>query len=145
MAFQKRQSAILKKASARLQGVQSLHANLDLGNGLTTQQLAALIELANTQLQDYHLALAEADRARIEFEETEASVSSTASRILSAIAAQYGKDSKEYELAGGKPRSSSKRTNKQGTTTNTIGTQSNSTLGTASSNGAALNGATVIN
>jgi hypothetical protein len=66
-------------------------------------------------------------------------------RILSAISAQYGKDSKEYELAGGKPRNSSKRTNKPGTTTSTTGTQSNSTSGTASLNGATLNGAMVTN
>lgn len=142
MAFQKRQSVVLKKASARLQGVQSLYPNLDLGNGLTTQQLAALIELANAQLQDYHLALAEADRARIEFEETEASVSLTASRILSAIAAHYGKDSKEYELAGGKPRSSAKRTKKP--ETNVAENQNNeSSSNTASSNGAVTNGATI--
>jgi hypothetical protein len=92
--------------------LQSIDPSLDLGNGLTLQGYAALIAASNTLLQTYNLALAEADRARIEFAETEASISGVSSRILSAIVAMYGKDSKEYELAGGKPPGNYRRAKK---------------------------------
>ena len=97
MVYQKRQSAILEKAQARLRGLQSVNPTMDLGNGLTLQGYAALLETSTTQLQTHNLTLAEADRTRIEFAQAEASVSALSSRILSAVAAMYGKDSKEYE------------------------------------------------
>jgi len=142
MVYQKRQSAILEKAQARLRGLQSVNPTMDLGNGLTLQGYAALLETSTTQLQTHNLTLAEADRTRIEFAQAEASVSALSSRILSAVAAMYGKDSKEYEMAGGKPPSSYKRAKKQTAATEpTIAQNSAASSGTASTNGSTMNGA----
>lgn len=117
MVYQKRNSTILEKALARLQGLESLNPQLNLGNGLTLQDYATLIKLALQQLQAYNISLAAADRDRIEFAAAEASVADLSSRLLSAIAATYGKNSKEYEIAGGKVRTNYKRSTKPATST----------------------------
>ncbi len=120
---------------------------MNLGNGLTLQEYATLIEDSGSSLETHNLALAEADRTRIEFAQTEASVSALSSRILSAVAAVYGKDSKEYEMAGGKPPSSYKRTRKPSTVSETGASQTMAVpangAAPTSSNGAASNGAQV--
>ncbi|NJN85312.1 MAG: hypothetical protein HC881_01985 [Leptolyngbyaceae cyanobacterium SL_7_1] len=141
MAYQKRQSAILEKALARLRGLESLDPTMDLGSGLSLQGYADLIAASNAKLQTYNLALAEADRTRIEFAEAQSSVSTISSRILSAIVARYGKDSKEYEMAGGKPPSRYKRSRKKSLATSTNQSQSESTSSdSAQLNGSARNG-----
>ncbi|MBW4578087.1 MAG: hypothetical protein KME42_00750 [Tildeniella nuda ZEHNDER 1965/U140] len=139
MTYQKRRSATLEKAQSRLSGLQSVHFTINLGNGLTLQDYAALIATADTQLQTHNLALAEADRTRIEFAETEAALTALSSRLLSAVVAMYGKNSKEYEMAGGKPPSTYKRSKKQASTTSSTAAQNGDT---ASTNGAITNGAT---
>ncbi|HEY9615538.1 MAG TPA: hypothetical protein V6C64_01765 [Microcoleaceae cyanobacterium] len=137
MVYQKRSSTVLEKALARLQGLQSLDPQMQLGNGLSLQDYANLINLALKQLEAYNLALATADRDRIEFAATEASVTNLSSRLLSAVAATYGKDSKEYELAGGKLRTNYQRSKKTATTTDLASTLSNST---STLNGSVVNG-----
>jgi len=145
MAYQKRRSATLEKAQARLRGLRTLLAALQLGNGLTLQNYAALIEAVNALLEAHNLALAEADRTRIELAEMEVSLSALSSRVLSAVAATYGRDSKEYELAGGKFPSSYRRTKKQVESTSLSEFQvSNVTSNIASSNGSAMNGTTRV-
>jgi hypothetical protein len=143
MVYQKRRSATLEKAQARLRGLQSIHPDLNLGNGLTLQDYMTLITATATRLQTHNLALAEADRTRIEFAEAEAEVSNLSSRILSAVAAMYGRNSIEYELAGGKPPSTYKRAKKQSSATDRIQLQNTSqpqNTSIASTNGA-TNGA----
>lgn len=139
MTYQKRRSAKLEKAQARLNGLQSIHSEMNLGSGLTLREYAALIATSNTQLQAQNLALSEADRTRIEFAETETALATLSSRILSAVAAMYGRDSKEYEMAGGKPPSTYRRSKKQASTTSSTASQNGDT---ASTNGATTNGAT---
>lgn len=142
MPYQKRRSVILEKAQTRLQGLQSVDPTMDLGNGLSLQNYAELIEASGIQLQTHNSALAEADRTRIEFAEIEASVSALSSRILSAVAAMYGKNSKEYEMAGGKPRATYKRVKKSSLAPSANEPQTRSTvLNPTSSNGATMNGA----
>lgn len=141
MVYQKRNSTILEKALARLQGLESLDPQMNLGNGLTLQDYATLIKLALQQLQAYNISLAAADRDRIEFAAAEASVADLSSRLLSAIAATYGKNSKEYELAGGKFRTNYKRSTKPATPTTSETTLLNAnSLDTNPLNGSSMNG-----
>jgi hypothetical protein len=145
MAYQKRRSATLEKAQGRLRGLRTLLAALQLGNGLTLQNYAALIEAVNALLEAHNLALAEADRTRIEFAEMEAALSALSSRVLSAVAATYGKDSKEYELAVGKFPSNYRRSKKQLEATSLSDFQvSTITSNVASSNGNVTNGTTEV-
>lgn len=138
MTYQKRRSAKLEKAQARLGGLQSIHPAMNLGNGLSLQDYAALIATSDTQLQTHNLALSTADRTRIEFDEIETALSTLSSRILSAVAAMYGRNSKEYEMAGGKPPSTYKRSKKLAATASSTTSQNG---GATSTNGAATNGA----
>jgi hypothetical protein len=142
MTYQKRQSTVLEKAKARLRGLQSVQVRMDLGNELTLQSYADLIEASDTKLTSHNLALAEADRTRIEFTEAEASITVMSSRVLSAVAAMYGKDSKEYEMAGGKPLSNYKRAKKRSTATSLRELQNNNELSNPiRSDGTVMNGA----
>jgi hypothetical protein len=145
MAYQKRTSKTLEKGHARFRALDALKMAMNLGDGLSLQGYAALLEASEEQLQAHNLALAEVDRTRVEFADTEKAVAAMSSRILTAVAAVYGKDSKEYELAGGKPRKSSSRAKKPGTTTSTTVQGNGSSAGTAASNGATMNGATIGN
>ena len=112
MSYQKRQSAILEKAQDRLLGLQTIHPGMDFGVGLTLPDYDTLIASVDRQLQAYNAALVAADRARIAFDTTEATLSALSSRILTAVVAVYGKESQEYEMAGGVPPSQSKRAKK---------------------------------
>lgn len=144
MAYQKRGSAIVDKAQARLAGLLSAHPNMDLGNGLTLRVYAALIEACTQQLQTHNAALSEADRTRIEFAEAEAALSALSSRVLSAVVVVYGKDSKEYELAGGKPPSNYRRNKQQNSTLTAIESPLASNTSDPILNGAAFNGAGTV-
>jgi hypothetical protein len=112
MGYPKRQSAPLAKAQDRLRGLQTIHPDLELGYGLTLPDYATLIDTVDRQLQVHNDALAATDRTRIELTATEATLSDLSSRILTAIVARYGKESKEYEMAGGTPPSRAKRAKK---------------------------------
>ncbi|MBD2100080.1 hypothetical protein [Leptolyngbya sp. FACHB-261] len=137
MTYRKRRSTTLEKAQARLSGLQSIRLDLNLGNGLTLQNYIALIATAGDRLQAHNLALSEVDRTRIELAESEAAVSNLSSRVLSAVVAMYGKDSKEYELAGGKPPSGYKRAKQQAPAVNLNQLEDGNK---PSANGAATNG-----
>ena len=117
MGYPQRESTPLAKAHDRLRSLQSIHPNLDLGHGLTLQEYAVLIETTDRQLQAHNVALVEADRTRIELATTESALTRLSSRILLTVAALYGKESKEYEMAGGTPPSRSKRAKKAATVT----------------------------
>ncbi|UBF30273.1 hypothetical protein K9N68_34215 (plasmid) [Kovacikia minuta CCNUW1] len=141
MVFKKRRSRVLEKAQSRLSGLQSINPAMNLGSGLTLQGYADLLQFSSTQLQNHNAALAEADRTRIEFAQTEASVSALSSRILSAVAAAYGKDSKEYEMAGGKPPKSYRRAKGESLAASLTQAQPGSPLDASAPNGTTTNGA----
>ena len=145
MGYPKRQSAALAKAQDRLRGLQTLHPNLDLGYGLTLPDYAQLIDTVDRQLQAHNAALAATDRTRIELTATEATLSDLSSRILTAIVAQYGKESKEYEMAGGTPPSRAKRAKKaiivEPPQSEPVSSVAGVAIGNGNGNGMKLNGA----
>lgn len=53
------------------------------------------------KLATYHALLAEADAVSNELETMDKRISSLSGRVLSGVAAQYGRESSEYEKAGG--------------------------------------------
>jgi hypothetical protein len=151
MAYTKRNSTPLEKAQARLRGLEAVDSEMDLGSGLTLQEYAILIQTADSQLQDYNTSLSESDRKRLELTETEAALTQLSSRILSAVAATYGRTSKEYEMAGGKVPAT-KRSRKssvavESRVASTVSQGENSTFTVAatngSSNGSSPNGAAI--
>jgi hypothetical protein len=109
MAYNKRRSTELEKAQARLRGLQAIQTNLNLGGGISLPEYELLIRTVDASLQTYNTSLSESDRNRIALQQVEAQLATLSSRILSAIAALYGKNSMEYTMAGGKPSGGGKR------------------------------------
>ncbi len=100
----KRKSTILEKAQRRLKGLKYLKPSMDLGNGLSAQTFASMTEALQAKLDDYNEMVDQLDQRRAEIEVLEQSLAPHAERILNAVASLYGKDSDEYEIAGGVKR-----------------------------------------
>ena len=107
--MKKSSSTVIDTAATRAAGVDSIDRELDLGSGLT--QVAYKTALAETQakLGTYNTILSQADEASNVFEGAERSLNDLNERMLAGVAARYGRDSHEYEMAGGKRKSERKR------------------------------------
>lgn len=113
MARAKRSSKILEQAESRSSGLKAIDPALDLGGGLTIVGFDADIADLRDKLNDYNQTLASLDEKLNEILAAEKIVSEKAGRMLAGVAARHGKDSNQYELAGGVRTSERKaRTNK---------------------------------
>ncbi len=109
MSRKKRSSRILEKAQLRLSGVESIDAQLDVGSGINTLGLSETINELRIKLNAYNTALASVDSLQNQVAEAEQAVASYAERMLTGVATMYGKDSNEYEMAGGVRKRDRKR------------------------------------
>ena len=109
MARQKRSSRILEKAQLRLDGLQSIDEALNLGAGRTAQNYDKAIEALRDKLSAYNKVLATADSLQTEVSEAERELADLSEQMLISVAAKFGKDSMEYERAGGVRKSARKR------------------------------------
>jgi hypothetical protein len=109
MSRQKRSSRILDKAQVRLSGVESIDAKLDVGAGLTAPGFNKTINDLRSKINAYNTALATVDALQNQVVEAEQAVASYAERMLTGVATKYGKDSNEYEMAGGVRKRDRKR------------------------------------
>lgn len=114
MARNKRTSTILEVARQRLAGLKSITPAADLGPALTLAAYEADITSLSTKLDTYNERLSSLDSLQNELDAVEAVVRDKNTRTLSAVEAQYGPDSSEYEQAGGTRRSERKRTGPKG-------------------------------
>jgi hypothetical protein len=110
----KRSSQILEKAERRAAGLKSIDPSLNLGNGLSLRSYCRLMDRLREQIADYNETLALADRANRSVRDGEQKLRELSERMLIAVAARYGKDSPEYEMAGGTRRSNRKRPHRRG-------------------------------
>ncbi len=109
MARQKRSSRVLDKAQRRLSGVRSINETLELTQKLTTQNYSEYVNSLNSKLNAYNQALSEIDALQIEVNEAEDFLAEYSEQMLMGIAAEFGKDSIEYEKAGGVRKRDRKR------------------------------------
>jgi uncharacterized protein YhaN len=109
MARLKSSSAVIEKAQTRLASLSSIDSALDLGSGLTLAAYRADIQDAQATLEAYNNLLSQADEAANQLHAAEADLRSHSERMLAGVAAKYGKDSNEYEMAGGVRKSEIKR------------------------------------
>ncbi len=101
MARQKRSSRTLEKAQQRLDGIQSVDPKLDAGAGFTAVGYQKMIGELRAEISIYNTALSNVDELTNRVAEKESAVAEYSERMLLGVAAQYGKDSHEYEKAGG--------------------------------------------
>ena len=109
MARQKRTSSIAEAAGTRASGLESIDANLDLGNGLTLGAFKSAISAVAFQLSAYNTKLSELDGLLNVLEAGEKSLADLSERMLSGVATKFGKNSDQYEKAGGTKKSEIKR------------------------------------
>ncbi|MBD2256692.1 hypothetical protein [Pseudanabaena sp. FACHB-2040] len=109
MTRQKRSSSALEKAERRSAGLKAINPQLDLGGGLTLESYLLLIDTLRSHLITYNESLSFVDRAGSTVQDTEKQLGTLSERMLIAVAAKYGKDSYEYEMAGGTRKSERKR------------------------------------
>jgi DNA repair exonuclease SbcCD ATPase subunit len=109
MARQKRTSPIAEAAQTRADSLESINAALDLGNGLTLENFQTEIDAVEEKLSDYNTKLSELDGMLTALENAETALADKSERMLTGVASKYGKDSAEYEKAGGTKKSDIKR------------------------------------
>ncbi|MEW6496815.1 MAG: hypothetical protein AB1589_30470 [Cyanobacteriota bacterium] len=101
MTRKKRTSRILEKAEIRSAGLKAIDPTLDFGDVRNLNNMAQLIEQLRTKIDAYNTALAVIDSSKTEIEELEKNLSDITEKMLIGVAFQYGKDSREYQMAGG--------------------------------------------
>lgn len=108
MARMKKTSKVAMEAKERFSGVKSIK-NFDLGAELTIAGYQKWIDDTENSLEKYNTSLSVADENQYEYEANEKGLKDYHERILLGIAAKYGKDSIEYEQAGGTRKSERKK------------------------------------
>jgi hypothetical protein len=105
----KKTSKTVEAARVRLASVKSIDPNLDLGNGVTAAEYERKINRTGDSLEAYNTTLSLADEQQDVFEANEADLKDYHERVLLGVAAKYGKNSIEYEKAGGTRKSERRR------------------------------------
>jgi uncharacterized protein YukE len=114
MGRKKRGSRILEQATARLNGLKTIDPKLDFGNGLSVAEFEKTINAFRAKLEGYNQKLSEVDDELNSIEEDERTVNDLNARFLAGTGAMYGKNSRQYEIAGGARPDNRKRSSKKG-------------------------------
>ena len=109
MARQKKLSPFLEGAQQRLNALSTIDPALDLGNGLTLAAYRAQVTSMQAKQDAYNALLSQTDQTQNELLEAEKAIRDLSERMLAGVASKYGKDSSEYEMAGGTRKSERKR------------------------------------
>jgi hypothetical protein len=99
----------LEKARTRLAAVKSIDAALDLGNGITVENYQTEIDALNADLESYNTALSTVDDLYNNCIVKINTLKDWNERILAGVATKYGKNSSQYEMAGGVKKSDRKK------------------------------------
>ena len=101
MARAKRSSSVLDTARQRLAGLKAINPAPDFGPALSLAGFETELRTFSASLNSHNEKLAALDELQNSVETAENSLRDKNKRILSAVEAQYGSDSSEYEQAGG--------------------------------------------
>lgn len=137
MARRKRNSIALARAERRLESLRSINSRLDFDSGLTVEAYINDIDDLRFKLALYNTALSSLDKLADDVNDAEQAVLDRSEKMLLAVGSRYGRDSQEYEMAGGSRRKSRRRSTNSQTPTNTSSTLPVNT----STNGASANSA----
>lgn len=105
MARIKKTSKTIEDAKTRLASLRSIDANLDLGNGITVALFEEELSKTEESLASYNTTLSMADEGLANFEDNEKVLADIHERALLGVGSKFGKDSIEYEKAGGTRKS----------------------------------------
>ncbi|BBD64459.1 hypothetical protein NIES4072_18790 [Nostoc commune NIES-4072] len=105
MARRKRDSRILSKAEMRLASIKSISSTLDVGDNLTVKDYTGKIASLRQSLEAYNTTLSTIDVLLTQITENERDLADYSEKILLGIAYKFGKNSHEYQMAGGTRKS----------------------------------------
>lgn len=96
---------VLEKGNTRLAAIKSIDVALDLGNNITVANYETQLNLLTTKLNSYNTALSTIDDLYNECIAQINVLKDWNERVLTGVATKYGKNSSQYEMAGGKRKS----------------------------------------
>ena len=97
----RRISNVIAKATVRSNNLKSISPTLDLGGGLTVAALDQLIAEAEAAQDDYNQAVALLDEKGNNLDALISQTREMTARMLAGVGARHGRNSNEYEKAGG--------------------------------------------
>ena len=109
MAFKKSSSPVVESSRIRSAALGTIDPALDMGGDLTLAKYQAAIQDIQGRLDAYNAALSQADDAANNLRAGEKELRELSERMLAGVGARYGKDSSQYEKAGGTRKSEIKR------------------------------------
>ncbi|MBG1257929.1 hypothetical protein [Nostoc commune] len=101
MSRKKRTSRVLEKAQLRSAGLKSIVPNIKFDENYNLDKLIESTDQLRKTIDVYNTALSVVDSSKTEIEEMEKNLSQLSEKMLMVVAIKYGKDSREYEMAGG--------------------------------------------
>ncbi|MEH2023361.1 hypothetical protein [Nostoc sp.] len=101
MPRQKRTHRVLEKAELRIAGLKAIDPTMDFGDARNLENITQLIQQYRSKIDAYNTTLAVIDSYKNEMEELEKTLSDLNEKMLLGVAFKYGKDSHEYQMAGG--------------------------------------------
>jgi hypothetical protein len=104
MAFKKRGSKTIEKAEARISAMRSVDSYLSLGDNLNLPTYETAIAQARQKVNAYNTALSMLTQLSNEAIAAEKELADLSERMFTGLVTKYGRNSTEYEMAGGKPR-----------------------------------------
>jgi uncharacterized protein YukE len=96
-------------AVTRLSAIKSIDAKLDLGNGINLEVYEKSINELREKVNAYNTLLSQIDAQLNDINEADKQLRDYSERMLTGIASKYGKNSNEYEQAGGTKKSERKK------------------------------------
>lgn len=99
----------LEKGITRLAAVKSIDTALDLGNDMTVANYEAAIDLMLGKISAYNTELSLVDNKYNECIAQLQVIKDWNERMLAGVASKYGKNSSQYEMAGGVRKSERKK------------------------------------
>jgi hypothetical protein len=105
MTQRRRNSLALTKAERRIEGLQAINPALSFGNGLSIATYTIKVQELREKLAAYNQARSLVDKAQNALLEAERELNDYSEHMLLSVASRYGKNSDEYEMAGGTRKS----------------------------------------
>ena len=105
----KRSSLDFEHAIKRMASLKAIDPTLDLGNGLTVETYQQSIDHVSNVMEVYNTQLSLTDSFSSSLKEKEKLLRAFSERMLTGVAAKFGKDSEQYQKAGGTKKSERKR------------------------------------
>ncbi len=109
MARRKKVYSHYEKAVTRLASVKSIGENVKLTGDASVANYETQIAAFRKRMDDYNTTLSAIDAQYSDLMAAEKELKNSSERVLAGVAYQFGKDSNEYEQAGGSRKGNRKR------------------------------------